>query len=163
MVSLELLEHFPFFSFMNEKELKAVASIAQELHLNKGDVLIESDKPADALFFLIEGHLPYYMNVTTEHIPDYKKEYFVGYINPHEIFGISALIEPYHYTATLRVENASRVIKIDASALRALCEVDVNLSVGLMKAVAKSAMERLQMTRVQLVAETLKTEEKSPT
>lgn len=163
MVSLELLEHFPFFSFMNDKELRAVASIAQELHLSKGDVLIESDKPADALFFLIEGHLPYYMIVTTEHIPDYRKEYFVGYINPHEIFGISALIEPYHYTATLRAESASRVIKIDASALRALCEVDVNLYAGLMKAMAKAAMERLLMTRVQLVAETLKTEEKSPT
>jgi len=62
----------------------------------------------------------------------------------------------------LRAEEDCRVIKIDASALRALCEVDVNLSVGLMKAVAKSAMERLQMTRVQLVAETLKPEEKSP-
>jgi hypothetical protein len=34
-----------------------------------------------------------------------------------------------------------------------LCEVDSHLSVGLMKAVAKTAMERLQMTRVQLVAE----------
>lgn len=162
MVPLELLHRFPFFSFMNDKELKAVATIAQEIRLKAGDVLIEADKPADALFFLIDGHLPYYMVVTSEHMPNYRKEYFIGYINPKEIFGISALIEPFHYTATLRAEKASRVIKIEAPALRALCEVDANLSVGLMKAVAKTAMERLQMTRVQLVAETLKTEEKSP-
>jgi CRP-like cAMP-binding protein len=53
----------------------------------------------------------------------------------------------------LRADKPCRVIKIDALALRALCEVDPQLSVGLMKAIAKAAMERLQMTRVQLVAE----------
>ena len=163
MVSLEFLEQFPFFSFMNDRELKAVATIAQDLHLKAGDILVEADKPADALFFLIEGHLPYYMIVTSEHMPDYRKEYFVGYINPHEIFGISALLPPFQYTATLRAEKDCRVLKIDSSSLNALCEVDVNLHAGLMKAVAKAAMERLQMTRVQLVAETLKLEEKSPT
>lgn len=153
MIPLELLHRFPFFSFMNDRELKAIATIAQELQLETGDVLCEANTPADALYFLTKGNLPYYIVVTTEHIPEYRQEYFVGYINPEEIFGISALIEPYYYTATLRADKPCRVIKIDAPALRALCEVDPQLSVGLMKAVAKAAMERLQMTRVQLVAE----------
>jgi CRP-like cAMP-binding protein len=153
MVSLELLHRFSFFSFMDEKELKAVTRIAQELQLNAGDELCEANTPANALYFLTKGNLPYYMVVQTEHIPDYKQEYFVGYINPEEIFGISALIEPYQYTATLRADKPCRVIKIDAPALQALCEVDSHLSVGLMKAVAKAAMERLQMARVQLIAE----------
>ena len=157
MIPLELLRRFPFFSFMDDKELKAVSTIAQELRLNAGDILIESGAPADALYFLIEGHLPYYMVVTTEHVPDYRQEYFIGYINPGEIFGISALIEPYQFTAMIRADGPCRVIKIDAPALRALCEVDFHLSVGLMKAVAQAAMERLQMTRTQLVAEMLKT------
>jgi len=161
MVSLELLRRFPFFSFMDDKELKAVATIAQELRPKVNDVLIEADKPADALFFLIEGHLPYYMTITTEHMPDYRREYFIGYINPNEIFGISAMIEPYQYTATLRAETPSRVIKIEALALRALCEVDAYLSIGLMKAITKTAMERLQMTRVQLVAEMMKASDKT--
>jgi CRP-like cAMP-binding protein len=153
MIPLELLHRFPFFSFMSDKELKAIATIAQELQLEPGDILCEANTPADALYFLTKGNLPYYMVVTSEHIPDYRQEYFVGYINPEEIFGISALIEPHYYTATLRADKPCRVIKIDAPALRALCEVDPQLSVGLMKAVARAAMERLQMTRVQLVAQ----------
>lgn len=161
MVSPELLRRFRFFSFMDDKELKAVFTIAHVLHLKPGDVLVESNTPADALYFLIEGHLPYYMIVTTEHLPDYRREYFVGYLNPEEIFGISALLEPYHYTATIRADEPCRVIKIDAPALRALCEVDAHLSVGLMKAVAQAAMERLEMTRVQLVAEMLKNAERA--
>ena len=161
MISLELLRRFSFFSFMDDKELKAVATIAQELFLDVGDVLIESNAPANALYFLISGHMPYYMLVTTEHMPEYRREYFIGYINPEEIFGISALIEPYQYTASLRADEPCRMIKIDASALRALCEVDTHLSIGLMKAIAKAAMERLQMTRVQLVAEMLKSPDQS--
>jgi len=162
MVSPELLRRFRFFSFMDDKELKAVFTIAHVLQLKPGDVLVESNTPADALYFLIEGHLPYYMIVTSEHIPDYRQEYFIGYINPKEIFGISALLEPYQYTATIRADEPCRVIKIDAPALRALCEVDAHLSVGLMKAISQAAMERLQMTRVQLVAEMLKNSEKAP-
>jgi CRP/FNR family cyclic AMP-dependent transcriptional regulator len=163
MIPLELLYRFPFFSFMSDKELKAIATIAQELQLDSGNVLCEADTPANALYFLIKGSLPYYLVVTTEHLPDYRQEYFVGYINPEEIFGISALIEPYYYSATLRADKPCRVIKIDAPALRALCEVDPQLSVGLMKAVAKAAMERLQMTRVQLVAEMAETPKKRVT
>ena len=162
MVSPELLRRFPFFSFMDDRELKAVFTIAHILHLKPGDVLVEPGAPADALYFLLDGHLPYYMIVTSEHLPDYRREYFVGYINPEEIFGISALIEPYRFTATIRADEPCRVIKIDAPALRALCEVDSHLSVGLMRAVAQAAMERLEMTRVQLVTEMSKTPEKSP-
>ena len=153
MISLELLQRFPFFSFMNNKELKAIAMIAQELQLQPGDILFETNTPADALYFLIQGNLPYYILVTSERIPDYRQEYFVGYLNPEEIFGISALIEPYSYTATLRADKPCRVIKIEAPALRALCEIDPQLSIGLMKAVARAAMERLSMTRFQLAAQ----------
>ena len=160
MISLELLQRFPFFSFMDEKELRALAMIAQEIKLEPGDVLVEANTPADALYFVIKGNLPYYMVVTSEHIPDYRREYFVGYINPEEIFGISALLEPYYYTATMRADKPCSVIKIDALALRALCEVAPQLSVGLMKAVAKAAMERLQMTRVLLVAQMVETAKK---
>ncbi len=160
MVSLGLLQRFPFFSFMNEKQLKAIAMIAEELSLEPGDVLVEANMPADAFYFVTRGNLPYYMVVTSEHIPDYRREYFVGYINPEEIFGISALLEPYRYTATMRADKPCKVIKIDAPALRALCEVDPQLSVGLMRAVAIAAMERLQMTRVLLVAQMAETSQK---
>jgi CRP-like cAMP-binding protein len=153
MIPVELLYRFPFFSFMNDKQLKAVAMIAREVQLNPDDVLFEANAPADALYFLVTGNLPYYIVATSEHLPDYHKEYFVGYLNPEEIFGISALIEPYSYRTTMRADKPCRVLRIEAAALRALCEVDTQLYAGLLKAVAKAAMDRLDMTRVQLAAE----------
>jgi len=138
---------------LSDKQKKAIAMIAQEVELEPGETLFNANTPADTFYFLVTGSLPYYIVVTSEHMPNYRKEYFVGYINAEEVFGISALIEPYYYTTTLRAEKPCRVIKINASALRALCEVDSELYSGFLKAVAKAAMERLNMTRVQLAAE----------
>jgi CRP-like cAMP-binding protein len=152
MITTETLRRFPFFSFMNDAQLKAVAMIAEEKDYKKGDVIIDADTPAVSLFFLMEGSVAYYYVVTSEHDPYYKREYYISDFNPGEIFGISALIEPYVYTAAMRVENPCKIIKIEASGLRALCEVDAHLSSGLMHAIAKAALERLQQTRVQLIA-----------
>jgi len=154
MISPELLRRFPFFSFMDDKQLKAVAMIAEEKNYDNEVEIVVYNSPADKLFFLVEGNASYYYIVTSEHDPYYKQEYFISDFNPGEIFGISALIEPYVFTASVRAEKNCHLIEIDASALRALCEVDMQLSCGLMRAVAKAAMERLQHTRVQLIAAT---------
>lgn len=154
MVTAEGLRNLPFFAFMNDEQLKAVARIAQELHFNAGEEICQAHTPSNALYFLIQGSLLYYMVVISEYQPDYRKEYFIGLVNPGEIFGISSLIGPRHlHTATLRAEKPSCVVKIDGPALHLLCEADVYLCLGLMEAVAKTAMSRLEMTRVQLVAQ----------
>ena len=137
---------------MGDKELEAVVSIAKEKEYQKGDLIIESGQPAETFYFLAEGNVAYYYVVTTENDPYYKEEYHISDINAGEIFGISALIEPYKYTATLRVDKPSRVIEIRATDLRSLCEADPKLAYGLMQAVAKAAIERLQTTRIQLIA-----------
>ena len=152
MVSAKHLRRYDLFDFMGDKELEAVAAIAKENEYQKGDVIIESGQPADTFYFLADGNVAYYYVVTTENDPYYKKEYHIHDINAGEIFGISALIEPYKYTATLRVDKPSRVIEIKASDLRALCDADPKLAYGLMQAVAKASIERLQATRIQLIA-----------
>jgi CRP-like cAMP-binding protein len=152
MISPELLRRFPFFNFMDDKQLKAVAMIAEEKTYEHEEEVVANNSPAEKLFFLVEGTASYYYIVTSEHDPYYKQEYFISDFNPGEIFGISALIEPYVFTASVRAEKSCRLIEINASALRALCEVDTHLNCGLMRAVAKAAMERLQHTRVQLIA-----------
>jgi CRP-like cAMP-binding protein len=157
MIALEHLRNLPFFDFMDEKQLNAVATIAREQQFNPGENICEAHTPSDALYFLSEGSLLYYMVVRSPYQPDYRKEYFIGVVNPGEIFGISALIEPHLHTATLRAEKNSSVIRINGPALRALCDLNTDLALGLMKAVAKTAMNRLEMTRVQLVAQMAET------
>lgn len=150
MISPELLRRYPFFNFMNDNELKAVAMIAEELTLEKDAIIFNANEPASMLYFLEDGSATNFFVV--QNGGKLHKELYIGEVNPGEIFGISALIEPYMYTATMRADKKCRVIRIEASALRALCEVDTALAYRFMQATAKAVLQRLGDTRIQLAA-----------
>lgn len=153
MVSPELLRRYPFFGALNDSQLKAVAMIAEEVVVTPGEHILEVGKVADALYFLIDGNAELFYVVVDKHNQNLRKELYISAINPGEIFGISALIEPYQYTGTVQATGPCHVLKIDAAALRKLCESDVQMAYTVMRQTARAAMERLEDTRVQLAAE----------
>jgi CRP/FNR family cyclic AMP-dependent transcriptional regulator len=152
MVSPELLRRYPFFGRLSEAHLKAIAMLADEVFYSEGQTFIEIGRPADTLYLLIEGGIDLHYIIVDKDDPKRSKDFYVGDVNPGEPFGISALIEPYRYTASVRVTSPSRVLKIDGIGLRALCEVDCEITAILMRNVARSAMSRLEETRTQLIA-----------
>lgn len=154
MISPEVLRRYPFFSFMSSDELRDVAMITDEVNYSTGDILFNLDEKADVCFMLMEGAVDLHYVVVDEHEPDLRKEFVVGTINPGEVLGISAVVEPYQFTATAIAINDSRLLRTDATALRGLCEQNANLNLGLQTMVAKATLERLHATRVQLAAAT---------
>ena len=152
MVSPELLRRYPFFGFLDDSQLKAVAMIAEEVSCQKGETLFETEKPAEAMYLLVEGSVDLFYVVSDRDDPRLVKEFYISEINPGEMLGISALIEPYQYIATARTAAPGSFVKIEAAGLRALCEVDAKLAYGLMRQTAKAAMSRLHDTRIQLAA-----------
>ncbi len=152
MISPELLRRFPFFGFLDETQLKAVAMLSEVLEVEKGTHLFETDQSAEALYVMVEGSIDLNYKVFDRDDPKIVKEFFIGELNPGDIFGLSAIVEPFVHTMTAKVLASSKVIKIEARGLRALSELDVKLQAGLMTATAKAAMDRLHDTRVQLAA-----------
>lgn len=148
MVSPELLRRYPFFACLDEAQQKAIAMIAEQVEYEKGTTLFQEGKPVEALYLLIEGNVDLYY-VASENPKD---QYLVGEVSPGEPFGVSAMIEPYTLSATARAAKPVKVLKIDAAALRALCEVDAHLGYAVMRQVAKASQERLHYVRVQLAA-----------
>lgn len=152
MVSPELLRRYPFFGDFGNDHLNAIAMLADDVTFEKDEVIFESGRPADTLYFLIEGCVDLHYIVVDEINAELRKDFFISEINPGEPFGISALIEPYRYTGAVRATCSSRVLKLDAAGLRALCAVDPKIDAILMRKVATAAMSRLHDTRVQLAA-----------
>ena len=152
MISPELIRRYPFFAGLDDAQLKAIAMIADEFDYPTGATLFENDQAATALYLLLTGNVELHYVVTDRAEPRRRKEFYVSDINPGEIIGISALVEPHRYTATARVASPSCVLKIDAAALRALCDGNPQTAANLMRQIAKVAMGRLHDTRVQLVA-----------
>jgi CRP-like cAMP-binding protein len=148
MISPEVLRRYPFFCCLNEEQQKAIAMVTEEMEVEAGKELFLEGQPVEALYLLEEGSVDLYYTASG----DPKDQLLVGEINPGEPFAISAMIEPYTFTATARVAKPSRLLRVDARALRALCEVDCRMGYLLMKQIAAIAIERLHFARVQLAA-----------
>jgi CRP/FNR family cyclic AMP-dependent transcriptional regulator len=152
MISPELLRRYPFFGLLTEAQLKAIAMIAQETTFADGTEVFKEGGKANELYLLIQGSVALFYTVDTEGVLDFTKEFLVGEINPGDVFGVSALIEPYKYTATAKADQNIRVISVDAVTLRSLLDQDPKMSCVIMRQVAKEYAERLHLTRVQLAA-----------
>ncbi len=152
MVSPEILRRYPFFGSLSDAQLKAIAMIAEEETYKKDAVICEEGQPAKAFYLLIDGNLSLYYKAEEEFNPKTRKNFLVGEVNPGEIFAISVLVEPFLYTATVKAEKDSRVIRFESDGIKRLVEKDPRFYCILMREIAKAAMERLAFARVQLAA-----------
>jgi CRP-like cAMP-binding protein len=152
MISPELLRRYPFFGTLSDAQIKAIAMIAEEQTFEKGAVICEEGQPATAFYLLLGGGVSLYYKSEEEFHPKTRKDFLVGEISPGEVFAISALVEPYKYTATVKAEKKVTVVRFASVGLNALIEKDSRLYCVLMREIAKAAMERLAFARVQLAA-----------
>jgi CRP-like cAMP-binding protein len=152
MVSPELLRRFPFFANLNEAQLRALAMIADEVDYEAGTIVLKEREPADWFFLLVDGNVDLTFISEEEFHPQTRKVFPVGEINPREVFGISALIEPYQYNSTATASSPCHVVKFDARAMRTLLDLDHSLGCPIMRQIARAVMERLTSTRIQLAA-----------
>lgn len=152
MVSPELLRRYPFFGAFTEAEIGDIAMISEEVFFQAGDTVFQVEQPALALYLLVSGSVEIWYVAVDKHEPNLRKEFYLSDINAGDLFGISALIEPYIYTTTALVTSATRLVRIDGAELRDLCQLDPKLEAGVMRRLAKVAMDRLHDTRVQLLA-----------
>lgn len=151
MISPELLRHYPFFRSLNDAQLRSIAMIAEEELIEAETTLFREGQPADSLYFLEDGRVDLYYTAESVH-SELRKGIPVGEINPGEPFSISALIEPYLLSSTACISRSSRILKIDAKALRSMFTKDQRLAYLLTYQAAKAAVERLHSTRIQLAA-----------
>ena len=152
MVSPELLRRYPFFSIFDERELAQIAMATEEIACAAGEVIFEADAPATMLYVLIRGGLELSIVAADRHGQGLRQPFSAGEVNIGEVVGISAMIAPHVYTTRGQITEPSRVLKIDAAALRSLCAQNARLDAAVMHAVAQISMRRLHDVRVQLLS-----------
>jgi len=152
MISPEVLRRYPFFGPLNDSQLKEIAMISEEESYPADETLFEEGDTARDLFLLLEGSVDLFYTVGGGDKNQGVQEIPVSHINPGEPFSISALIEPHVLTSSCRTNMPSKLIRIDGESLRKACAEDKFMCYTFMRQVAKAAMERLNMTRVQLAA-----------
>ncbi len=151
MISPDSLRRYPPLKVFDDAALAIVAQATEELTCAPGEVLFETDQPANGLYFLMSGVLELWIVSSDRNGNGFRNFYPAGEIRSGEFAGISALVPPYVYTATGQITKPSSVLNINALTLRELAAGDPRLDSALMHIVAEATMRRLHDARVQLL------------
>lgn len=155
MVSPEILRRYPTFAYLDPDQLREVAMISELVEYGSGQTIFEAGEPAEYLYLLMDGCVDlHYVVAPGNENHGRRRDFMVGTINPGEILGISAVIEPYMLTSAAVAVLPCKLVRVTAVELRELCARDVALSCSLQRAVSKATMERLHATRILLAAAT---------
>ncbi len=148
MVDPQIIAKFSNFSDFTDDEIKAMAILANEEHYGPGQFIFYEGDEANKMYLLLQGQVEMMLN--TDEMGAQRA--VVMTVQPNEIFGWSALVEPYKLTASARCATRVRVIGIAAPGLRALMAVSCALGFRLMQRACQVSSARLAATRVQLLS-----------
>jgi len=152
MISPELLRRYDWFGGIEAEALTSLAMLAERQTLPAGETIFDAGAPAAALYLLISGSVDLYEVIIDRALPEGRLESFLSDVSPGEVFGVSAIIEPYIYMLTARAATGLDLVRLDGPALRALLETDAELAQHILRQATKTLAIRLRDTRVLLAA-----------
>jgi CRP-like cAMP-binding protein len=160
MISVEVLRRYPHFAGVADACLGEVAKLSEEKSFKAGERIFEESgsymatariyergEEATHLLLLTEGKVDIALTLGTG------ESAIVGTVVQGDLMALSALIPPYHLSATGIAKEDGKYIQIEAKPLRQLCADNPELGYHLMQGVAKGLMTRLQDTRVELAGQ----------
>ena len=123
---IDLIKGVPLFSAASKQELAEIASIADEIDLPEGKVLIREGDAGREFFVLIEG---------TAVVERGGKK--VASIGPGDFFGEISLISKTPRNATITTTSPVRALVITDRAFKQLLEHSPEIAVGVLTALAE--------------------------
>jgi CRP/FNR family transcriptional regulator, cyclic AMP receptor protein len=123
---IDLIKGVPLFSAASKQELAEIASIADEIDLPDGKLLIKEGDAGREFFVLIDG--------TAEVQRGGKK---VAAIGPGDFFGEISLISKTPRNATITTTSPVRALVITDRAFRHLLDHSPQIQIGVLSALAE--------------------------
>jgi CRP-like cAMP-binding protein len=143
-MELARLTRVPFFQGMPQWALIKLAEAAAEERRPAGGLVLRQSDRAEAVHFLVAGSVQILLRVGDEDL-------LVAVLRrPGELLGWSAFRPPYRFTASVRCEEPSELIRIPAAAFEALFERDPALGYDVLQRVAVCVADRLERARAWL-------------
>jgi CRP-like cAMP-binding protein len=151
MVNIQVLKGFELFKGLNDKDLSKIAQLCRVHTLQEGDAIFKEGNRATDIHLLHSGKV----DVTIWIREPWNKNVVVHRVTPGELFGWSALVAPYTYTASAEcVEPGEEIIvgghellmMLDENPIvgyRIMTNLDTEISARLMQTRQKLSMEWL--------------------
>lgn len=141
----QILAAHPFFNGLPQFYLHQLAGLATSVEYAPDQYIFHEGELAEYFYVLIEGKV-----VLEAFAPD-RGTLFIETIGAGEVLGWSWLFEPYRWHFSAHVIERARAIELHGPSLRHMCERDYAFGYRFVKSIANIIVQRLQMTRLQLL------------
>lgn len=123
---VQLLGKVPLFSECNAKELSRIASLADEIEVDKGTVLTKEGLPGRECFVVSQGR-------ATAKLRGKK----LAAYGPGDVFGEMSLLDNEPRSATITADSEMVLFVVDSRSFWGLCEQAPNVTKKIMKAISQ--------------------------
>ncbi len=149
MVLIDTLKVFEFFEGLETSHLEKLGDLCRGGSYRQGEMIFKEGDEATELYVLTDGRVALEMEVRP--VPDRPAiPTAVEVVTKGEVFGWSAVVEPYIYTFSVRCMTSCTVLAIKGDMLRKVMANDAGLGFELMKRLARLISLRLRYTRLRL-------------
>jgi CRP-like cAMP-binding protein len=146
MDSLEqMIADHPFFEGLERDLLQIVASCADDVYYEAGQMIYREGDEAN------QTHLLRYGRVAIEVFASRRGSLIIQTLRPGDVLGWSWLFPPFRRRFDARAIEPTKAIALDGKFLRERAEEDPRLGYDLLKRFSRVVLERLQATRLQLL------------
>ena len=123
---VQLLSKVPLFAECNDRELSKIASLADEIEVDKGVVLTKEGLPGRECFVVAKGKAK--CTLRGKRLATY---------GAGDVFGEMSLLDNEPRAATITAETDMVLFVVDARSFWGLCEQAPNVTKKIMKAIAQ--------------------------
>ncbi|TET62565.1 MAG: cyclic nucleotide-binding domain-containing protein [Candidatus Stahlbacteria bacterium] len=138
MVDIEKLKKFKIFKDLNQRELELIANIAEYEAYEAGKRIFEEKALATTLYLTLEGKIEIKIR------GDGTEQIVIDQVEPGEIFGWSAVTEPYTFTAAAWTLEKTKFITFSGERLKDLFDKNNHIGYRVVKEIAVVISRRLK-------------------
>ncbi len=142
---LRSLQSLEFTKDLEPQHLEKLATIATHVTFSEGSTIFREGDISELVYLIEAGQV----SLVTQ-VPGHGQVTVIT-LGPGQLLGWSSLFPPQRKTAGAQTLEPTRVIAINATQLRELCQMDPSLGNKVMWRVAEVISERLRAARAQLL------------
>ena len=140
MIDAEMLNEIKFFEGLNTSELEQIAKLCLIVEFKKGNKIFSRGNKAENFYIIKEGKvkLCFQVNILLE-----EKEISADTKKVGDVFGWSALSEPYKLTLSANCDEDCKLIQMRGEEILSLCRKENHIGFVIMQNLAKVVSRRL--------------------
>lgn len=145
MINFQEIKNFSLFTDLSESQLQKIAEVGELKTYKAREVIFKEYTQANCFFVLKNGHVAIDVEVGKG------KKSIVSTITPGNLFGWSALVSPYIWTATAVAVDPSEVFAFHGKRVNELFKEDPLMASLILKQILTVVSTRLRDSQLQLI------------